>query len=98
MEINMAFMNIEKSVDSFRELLNIVNKRMEMTGEGNSVPTTVFAKEISPQFDVEWSVVYNMMKFIAASSDNMEIAKGPKGGLRFKRTEEKVATETKIGE
>lgn len=87
----MASINIEKAVESYREFLEVVNKRMEIAGEGNCVPTTVFAKEISPQFDVEWSVAYNMMKFIVASDENLELKKGPHGGMCFKKLAE-VAT------
>lgn len=86
----MAMINIEKAVENYREFLNVVNERMEKSGEGVAVPTTVFAKEVAAQFDTEWSVIYNLCKFVVASDIDLEIKKGPTGGMVRKAKEAPV--------
>jgi hypothetical protein len=91
--------NIEKAVEHYKEFLGVVNERVEKMGPNGNIPTTVFAKEICGQMDTEWSVVYNMLKFFVLSTDDLTIAKGPKGGLKYiKKNVEEVVTETKIVE
>lgn len=83
----MSTQNIEKAITQYKEFLEVISPRIDAAvANGTSVPTTVFSKEICGQFNVEWSVVYNMIKMFVASTDDLEIGLGPKGGVRRKRS------------
>ena len=68
----------------FLEALEAKIEQIVIVGNG-ILPATATAKEMAPAFGWEWSMAYHVLKLYVDARPELEIAKGPKGGVR-KRT------------
>jgi hypothetical protein len=68
----------------FLEALEAKIQQVVIVGNG-VLPATATAKEMAPAFGWEWSMAYHVLKLYVDARPELEIRKGPHGGVA-KRT------------
>lgn len=85
--------SITKTQSTISQFLEAVEAKVEAAlAAGKNLPATKLAKDLAPSFGWEWPQAYHLINIWIPSRPELEIGKGPKGGIRYRKVAE-VKTE-----
>ena len=68
---------------------DVLETRIEVSlAKGESLPITGLAKELATEFGVDWPQTYQLIRMYMDDRQELEIGKGPKGGIRLRKVVE----------
>lgn len=83
--------NIIKTQSVINQFLETVEAKVEEAlAEGRNLPATKLAKDLAPNFGWEWPQAYHLINIYMDSRPELEVGKGPKGGIRYRKVVEPV--------
>jgi hypothetical protein len=78
--------SITKTQSVIQQFLEAVEeKTTEALAEGRNLPATKLARDLAPRFGWEWPQAYHLINIYMDSRPELEIGKGPKGGIRYRK-------------
>ena len=77
----------ENAVRKYDQFIEVIEGRItKANAEGKNLPATTLAKEIGPTFGWEWPQAYQFINAYLDERPELEVKKGPKGGIGPKPT------------
>lgn len=75
------------ALNKYAQFIDVIEKRIaEENGNGKNLPATILAKEIGPTFGWDWPQAYQFINAYLDERPELEVKKGPKGGIGPKHT------------
>jgi hypothetical protein len=76
---------IDKTLGNIGQFLETVEAKIaDSLAAGKTLPATKLARDVGPSFGFEWPQAYHIINIYIDQRPQLEIGKGPKGGIRLR--------------